>query len=174
MIPNIDTDTANAHGSAVKDKVQAAASATRDAGAAIASDLKARATDTIGAARDAVTDRAGHVAEAVSDAGTRLAGKLRDVADQAEGEGFPARALHLVAGGLSDAAKGLSNQSISTLLADTRAFARRNPAIFVLGAAVAGFALMRLIKAGDSDERADATTGGSVRPELRNQPGAAS
>ncbi len=169
MIPNIETDTPNAHGAAVKEKVQAAATATKEAGAAIASDLKARAGETLGAARDAVADRAGHVADAVSDAGTRLADKIKGVADQAEGEGFSARALHLVAGGLSDAAKGLSNQSLSTLLADTRAFARRNPAIFVLGAAVAGFALMRMIKAGDA-EVADS----SVRPELRNQPGAAS
>jgi hypothetical protein len=170
MIPNIDTETANVHGAAVKDKLQAAATATREAGAAIASDLKSRAADAVGAARDAVADRAGHMADAVSDAGVRLADKVKDVADKAEGEGFPARALHLAAGGLSDAAKGLSGQSLATLLADTRAFARRNPALFVLGAAAAGFALMRLMKTSDSDT----PDHGNVRPEMRNQPGAAS
>lgn len=179
MIPNIDTDTPNSHGAAVKDKVQAAATATKEAGAAIASDLKARATDTLGAARDrasetlgaardAVADRAGHMADAVSDAGVRLADKVKDVADTAEAEGFPARALHLVAGGISDAAKAVSGQSLSTMLADTRAFAQRNPVIFVLGAAAAGFALMRLMKSNDT------TADGSVRPAMRNQPGAAS
>lgn len=170
MTPNIDSDLAKAQGADVKDKVQAAAAATREAGAAIASDLKSRAADAVGAARDAVADRAGHMADAVSDAGVRLAGKVKDVADKAEGEGFPARALHLAAGGLSEAAKGLNGQSLSALLSQTRAFAQRNPALFVLGAAAAGFALMRLMKTSDGDAREQ----GSVRPEMRNQPGTAS
>lgn len=168
MIPNIDTDTADAQAAAVKHKVQAAATATKEAGAAIASDLKARASETVSAARDAVADRAGQMADAVSDAGSRLADKIKDVADTTGAEGFPARALNLVAGGLSDAAKAVNGQSLSTLLSDTRAFAQRNPLIFALGAAAAGYALMRLMKSGD------AMADGNARPTLRNQPGAAS
>ena len=41
----------------------------------------------------------------------------------------------------------LRNNSMSDLVATTKAFARRNPGAFAAGAAVAGFALARFMQA---------------------------
>ena len=164
---NTDTFGVTTRDAGVKDKMKAAASATKEAGAAIAEDLKARAAGTFEAAKEAVADRAGGMADQVSDAGVRLADKLRDAAGSTEPDGFPARALNLMANGLSEAARGLNARSLSSIMSDTRAFARRNPTLFVLGAAVAGFALMRMVKASDTEPTAE----GGLRSALRNQPG---
>ena len=126
-------------------RVGAAVSATRKAGSALAHDLAERASDTVEYARDLAVERAESARAAVSDAGARLADGIRAAAD-AVPDGLPARSLAAVAGGLDQAATSLADSNFAALVGRTRDFARRNPATFVIGSAVVGYALMRLLK----------------------------
>ena len=84
---------------------------------------------------------------AVSDAGVRLADGFRAAAD-AVPDDLPARSLAAVASGLDTVATSFGGSNLSDLVARTRDFARRNPATFVIGTAVVGYALVRLLKSG--------------------------
>jgi hypothetical protein len=125
--------------------VGAAVSATRKAGSALAHDLAERASETVEYARDLALDRAEAARAAVSDAGERIASGIRAAAD-AVPEGLPSRSLAAVAGGLDHAAASLADSNLAALIGRTRDFAKRNPATFVIGAAVVGYALIRLLR----------------------------
>ena len=128
-------------------RVGAAVAATRKAGTALAHDLAERAADTAEYARDLALDRAEAARAAVSDAGVRLADGFRAAAD-AVPDDLPARSLAAVASGLDTVATSFGGSNLSDLVARTRDFARRNPATFVIGTAVVGYALVRLLKSG--------------------------
>lgn len=125
-------------------------------GTTLLSDVRDRAVETLGVARDAVAARADKAKAAVADAGSRLADGLRSAASDADGNSLQSRSLTMIAGGLQDVARGLNGQSLSTIVTDARDFARRNPALCVAGAAVAGFALIRLLRASNVPQLADA------------------
>ncbi|MEY4983098.1 MAG: hypothetical protein RIR62_1364 [Pseudomonadota bacterium] len=79
----------------------------------------------------------------VADEGQRMAQSLRDAAQQGGG-GVQARVLDSVASGVSAVSDQLARHDLRHLMDDAVAFARRNPAIFVAGAALAGLVLARL------------------------------
>lgn len=60
---------------------------------------------------------------------------------------------HRAAGAVSSLADTVRNKSVDDLVDDTRQFVRKSPGIAIGIAAVAGFALMRLIKTGLDDVR---------------------
>ena len=128
-------------------RLNAAVAATRSAGAAITADLAERAARTAELARELALERADAARAAVSEAGASLAGGLRAAA-AAVPEGLPARSLAAMAGGVNAVATSLGGQSLSAMALRTRDFARRNPVTFVLGTAIVGFALVRLLKSG--------------------------
>ena len=58
------------------------------------------------------------------------------------------------AGAIEDAANRLASKDPDELIDDTREFVRKSPGVALAGAAIVGFALARLVKAGlDSDKR---------------------
>jgi hypothetical protein len=130
-------------------RVGAAVSATRKAGTALAHDLAERASETAGHARDLALDRAEAARGAVSDAGARIADGVRAAAEATEG--VTSRSLAAVAGGLDQAATSLADSNLAALVGRTRDFARRNPATFVIGTAVVGYALIRLLRSSSAD-----------------------
>ena len=85
--------------------------------------------------------------DALSESGDRLAETLRRAAEQPVAGSVQSRVLSAVAGGVSSAANTLRDRSVSEMIADVRALAQRNPGAFAAGAAVAGFALARFMRA---------------------------
>lgn len=83
----------------------------------------------------------------VAEEGQRMASSLRDAAQQGGG-GVQARVLETMANGVSAMSDQLAQHDLRTLMDDVTSFARRNPAIFVAGAAVAGLVLARLASQG--------------------------
>lgn len=79
--------------------------------------------------------------------GKRLARGLRGAADAQRENSVQSRVLDIVADSLRDASEGLQGRSIDTIYADVENFARRNPAVFIAGAALAGFAAARFARA---------------------------
>ena len=137
----------------VKDQASAAATMVRDKAGDIASDVKAKAMDAAEVARDAVGQTATAAKDSLADGGHKLADSLRTAASD-RGPSVQARVLDAVAGGVDTVADTLHGRSFGDLIADVQDLARRNPGLFVAGAAVAGFALARFIRAGSQHDLA--------------------
>jgi hypothetical protein len=80
--------------------------------------------------------------EVITDAAKAVEGKF--------GEDYGAYA-HRAAGAVSGLAEKVRGKSVDDLLDDTRDFVRKSPAIAIGIAAIAGFALIRLLKTGLED-----------------------
>ena len=59
------------------------------------------------------------------------------------------------AGAIEDAANKLASKDADELIDDTRDFVRKSPGVALAGAAVIGFALVRLVKSGLDRDKAD-------------------
>lgn len=79
----------------------------------------------------------------VAEEGQRMASNLRDAAHQGGG-GVQAKVLETMANGVSAVSDQLAEHDLRELVDDVTSFARRNPAIFIAGAAMAGIVLARL------------------------------
>ncbi|RBY89317.1 hypothetical protein [Blastococcus sp. TF02A-30] len=98
-----------------------------------------------------------------------LAGELRSLADgTSQGAPGPARDLLQQASGLIDGfADKLQNREPAQLLDEVRAYARRRPGMFLLGAAAAGIVAGRLtsgVRAAHSDSSTGTSTNNYVDP----------
>lgn len=145
-------DAAKDTAAALKDSAVAAAHAAKGVGQDAlhdlkdrAADLKSRAADTTENLREQAQDRIAAAGETLADGSDRLAKSLRQAASDDKSP-LRAQVLNTVAGGVSDVSDTLRNKSLGTLVADVQGFARRNPAVFVAGAAIAGFALARVLR----------------------------
>ena len=121
--------------------------------------------------KDQVTNLRGQAAERVrgfaDDGKGRVTGLLENVSevindaarsvDERLGEDYGEHA-HRAANAVADFAGRIRDKSVDDILDDTRDFVRKSPAIAIGIAAVAGFALLRVIKTGLDDAR-----GGSGR-----------
>jgi hypothetical protein len=134
----------------VNDTVDAATNAAlRGVAAATdaASSLAERAAEEAGAMRDGVQTGIAAAQNVLGASGDRLAEALRHAAETAEAESMRTHVLSVAATGVSSASATLRDHSLSEIAADVRALARRHPGLFVAGAALAGFALARLLQA---------------------------
>ena len=82
-----------------------------------------------------------------ADQGQSMAARLRAAGHEFGDGSLPDRYVGRMADSLSDAADAFARKDLGTLIADTAGLARRNPAAFVGGAALLGFAIARFLKA---------------------------
>ncbi len=136
-------DTAHA----ARETVSNAVDMTKDAAQNAAAHVTSHAAAAASTLRDAAVDQIDNARDALGDSGDRLAETLRRAAEEPAAGSMQARVLSAVAGGVSSAADTLHNRSVSDIAADVRELARRNPAAFAAGAAIAGFALARFLRA---------------------------
>jgi len=140
----------------LKDSATAAAATAKAAGESAlhdlqdrAADLKSRATDAAATLRTQAEDRIAAAGETLAEGSDRLAQSLRQAAADDKSP-LRAQVLNTVAGGVSEMTETLRGKSLGALAADVQGYARRNPAVFVAGAAIAGFALARVLRASAS------------------------
>lgn len=96
--------------------------------------------------------KAEEVRGTIAEEGERMASSLRDAAQQ--GGGMQSRVLETMANGVSAVSDTIRQHDVQTLMSDVTSFARRNPALFVAGAAAAGLVLARLAsQAGRSSDQ---------------------
>ena len=101
-------------------------------------------------------------AEAIANVG-RMVGDTADGIDERLGAEYGAYARR-AATAIEDVANNLASKDPDELIEDTRSFVRKSPGVALASAAVVGFALARLIKAGldrGSDNSQDGPSGGS-------------
>lgn len=125
-----------------KQKAREAAEAIRETGKA-----------ALGEARDTAEETAKTVRKSAADTGEKVASAIRDRAEQQDDDSVQRRLLESVAGGMDSLSHRVREGSLSQLVADAEGFARRNPLLFVAGAALAGFAIARMTQGrADRDE----------------------
>jgi hypothetical protein len=147
------------------DSVIAGASTTENEEALIVSEPTAR-DKAIGKLRDGTDKLSGQAADKARElvgqglerGGEALANVSKLVGDTAAslderlGEEYGEYARR-AAGALEDAANRIAAKDADELIDDTREFVRKSPGVALAGAAILGFALVRLVKAGlDQDQ----------------------
>ena len=125
------TDAAKARAGELSDQARAEAASLADRGKAAAYEKVDETKERASAGIDAQAD---HI---------RAAGR-----EFGEGS-YPAQAADYFASSLHDAAEAIRHQDIGSVLEEVTAFARRNPAVFLGGAAMLGFVASRMLKASD-------------------------
>lgn len=125
------TDTARKAAEDLKETGKEALSGAKSVMGSTMSDLKAGATA-----------KAEEVRETIAEEGDRMASSLREAAGQQSG--MQGRVLETMASGVASVSDTIRSRDVTTLMSDIQSFAKRNPAIFVAGAAAAGLLLARL------------------------------
>lgn len=144
------------------EKVRDTAASARETAADAGRKFKAEAVAFAEDARETASEKAGEARDSFVATGDRLAQAL---ADQAEAsEGVPSHILSGLADGVTTVTSGLRGRSFGDLYAGVQGYAKRNPGKFALGAAVAGFALARFLRASDTPETADPAPVATPRP----------
>lgn len=85
---------------------------------------------------------------------SKLVGDTASGLDERLGEEYGDYARK-AAGAIEDAANRLASKDADELIEDTREFVRKSPGVALAGAAVLGFALVRLVKSGLDQGRSD-------------------
>lgn len=157
-----------------------AASEAADESARLGGEIKETATrhagDLAGEARAQarnVMDETRHeLRKQLDTGGERLGRSVRDAADQLRSmaddapPGIVSDITHQVGDGLASVAATVDREGVQGLADDLRGFARRQPALFLAGAGVAGFLVARLLRSGAMSAASD----GSDRAPTPGQP----
>lgn len=147
-----------ADGGSLREKAGGVAQALRDQATEKTADLRGQATDR---ARDFAIqgkDRATSALDSISQLIADAAAQVDDKVGREYGD-YARRAQEAVDG----LAQALRDKDVDTLFADARDLVRRSPGLAVGAAAVVGFALVRVIKAGlDPAPAGDATAADPV------------
>lgn len=116
-----------------------------------AKDLASQAkTATDNLAQDAAsvaTEQAQAAKSSVADEVSSVASALRTAAEEMRSGSPQERTFGQIAEGLADASDAMREKDLSTMVHDVSAFARKNPLVFLGGAALVGFAATRFAKA---------------------------
>lgn len=122
--------------SQAKNKAEDLAKQTKTAAGNMAQDAASAAASHADAAKSSVADEVSGVASA-----------LRTAAEEMRSGSPQERTFGQIAEGLADASDAMREKDLSEMVQDVSAFARRNPLVFLGGAALIGFAATRFAKA---------------------------
>ena len=156
--------------------------AARAAAGEVASTAKEQARSFAGEARSetghVMNDVQGRLREEAEDQTRKASGNLRQwsqdlesMAENADTDSPVGDVVRQVAEGGRGTADFLDDRGVDGLLEETRGFARRRPVAFLVGAAVAGFALGRVLKVSPSTSDqggSEGSEGGTPRVEGRH------
>ncbi len=143
------------HAKSVVDDVTAQAkSVAHDAKETIMGEVASRADDAKGVAATEVSN---------------LASALRKAAQESRDGSPQERTFGQIADTLADASDAIMNKDLGTVVADAGDFARRHPLTFLAGAALAGFAVSRFVKASERNSTASNTMRNRTDFEARNR-----
>lgn len=123
-------------------KAQDAAEAMRDAAQAVTEEARGAAKQTARSVRSTAEKAARSARKTTAAVGEKVAEVLHDGAERGEAAGH--RLVESVAGGIENLSGQLREGNIGQIVAEAEGFARRNPLLFIAGAALAGFAIARM------------------------------
>jgi len=123
-----------------KKKVADLAGQAKTAGENLAEDAASAAATRADAAKASVASEVSSVASA-----------LRTAAEEMRSGSPQERTFGQIAEGLADASDAMRNKDLNTMVQDVSTFARKNPLVFLGGAALIGFAATRFAKASSTE-----------------------
>ena len=118
-----------------------------EAGASVAADLKAVAGQKLDEAVAGVKTKAEDAKASVAGEVDNMASVLRKAAHEMRDGSPQERSIAFVASGLADASEAIRDKDLGEMLQSVNRVARRNPFLFLGGAALVGFAASRYLKA---------------------------
>ena len=146
-------DAMSGRAETARDKFKEAADAAKDVASGTADPLQSEAREKQRSSADFIE---------------RFAGNIREAARAFENDApFAARGINSAAKYVEDAAEKIRNGSFRDLVDNATDFAKRQPAAFLGISVLAGFAVVRFIKAGSgtsSSSRSDTNQASSSRP----------
>ncbi|WP_306115538.1 MULTISPECIES: hypothetical protein [unclassified Roseovarius] len=129
---------------------QSTAIAAKEKSAELAGEAKAAAQSVAHDAASAASRQAETAKGAAADELSGVASALRTAAEEMRSGSPQERTLGQIAEGLADASEAIRNKDLGEMVHDVSAFARKNPLVFLGGAALVGFAATRFAKASGS------------------------
>lgn len=123
--------------------------AVADEASNIGAKAKAEASGLMDKAHDMADSKLDEIKSTATGRMDETAENIRNAGHEFGDDSYQAQAADYLATNLSRAADMVRNQSLGSLTQDVSAFARRNPAMFLGGAALLGFAAARLMKASE-------------------------
>lgn len=133
-----------------------------------AEEVRETATGVAHDASDRIRSEAMSRAESVQSGAAgevgNVANALRKAASEARKGSPQERSFGQMAEVLADASEAIGQKDLGTIAGDVGAFARRNPLLFIGGAALAGLAVSRFAKASSADSTSAATGGQGSNP----------
>ena len=157
------TDKLQQAGEDVKQRASDTLAATTGAAREKLDELGTAARETATHAADKVKQQIGVQQGAGADYAKRLADNIRGAAKAFEQDTpIAARTIEMAAGYVEDAAQKLRNGSLNDVIDGATSFARRQPAAFLGLSVLAGFAVVRFLKAsGDASTSSSAQSYGA-------------
>ncbi|MGB3555130.1 MAG: hypothetical protein WBA25_10885 [Jannaschia sp.] len=146
-------ETSSGRGSGAKSTSDAKATADK-----AATEVKADAKDAAKTIAAEARSQADAAKSTVADEISGISSALRTAADEMRTGSPQERTFGQLADGLADASDAMRDKDLGTMVRDLSDFARRNPLVFLGGAALVGFVATRFAKATDD------TTRGGDRP----------
>lgn len=119
----------------------------KEKAAELARQAKTAARDVAQDAAAAAKEQAEMAKSSVADEVSGVASALRTAAAEMRSGSPQERTFGQIAEGLADASEAMRNKDLSEMVQDVSAFARRNPLVFLGGAALIGFAATRFARA---------------------------
>lgn len=125
--------------------------------------LRAKGEDVLSETRAAASQVADRASAAVEDQKSTFAAQIDDISKAAKtaasdlrdrDQGLVADWVERTADGIHNASESLRNNDLKTIYGEVESFARRQPAAFIAGTALLGFAVSRFAKVA-SDRRED-------------------
>lgn len=123
--------------------VESLAASTQDAVTFAAT----RSKEAVVSAAKETQRRVETVKDAALERGAEVASKIKAFADEDLSDTLPGRVIGAVSNSVSNAAENLRGQDLRGLWDSTTDYARRNPAMFLAGVALTGFAIARFARA---------------------------
>lgn len=131
---------------------QPAGSEAKQKAGAVAEQAKAAARDVAQNAASAAKDQADAAKSSVADEVSSVSSALRTAAEEMRSGSPQERTFGQIAEGLADASEAMRDKDLSEMVQDVSEFARKNPLLFLGGAALIGFAATRFAKASSSND----------------------
>ncbi len=144
---------------AVKDQVTAAKDKTAAAASSAAETAKAQAREVADTVSAEATNYAYQARDTAADEVKGVASALRTAAEELRSGSPQERSFSQLADGLADVSETMRDKDLGEIVEDLNGFAKRNPLVFLGGAALLGFVATRFAKA--SSERPSGGYGGS-------------
>ena len=142
----------------------------KEKSAELADQAKTAAQNVAQDAASAASHQAESAKGAAADEISSVASALRTAAEEMRSGSPQERTFGQIAEGLADASEAMRNKDLSEMVEDISAFARKNPLVFLGGAALIGFAATRFAKASASATPAHSSTSAPLSAQASPAP----